>query len=267
MNKLFDLTGKKAIITGGNGGIGRAIAAALASAGADIIVAARNRAKTNETVSELQTAFGVQAAGVEFDVLQEFSINQMVLKSLKILGSLDILVNNSGIAEGKRPETVSSAEWDRVIDTNLRGAFLCSKAVYPILKKQRAGKIINIGSMTSIFGSGFLAAYGSSKGGIVQLSKSLAVAWAPDNIQVNAILPGWFKTELGSSARAEDPTHESRIIAATPMGRWGETHELGGAAIFLAGQASNFVTGIAIPVDGGYSSCLNGMDGPFKPAV
>jgi 2-deoxy-D-gluconate 3-dehydrogenase len=265
MKDLFSLEGKVAIVTGGNGGIGEAIARALASKGADIAVAARNRAKTAKAVNKIKKDYGVRALGIELDVLDERQIEDMAKKVREAFGHIDILVNNSGIAEGKKPMEVSAGEWDKVLGTNLRGAFLCAKTVYPHLKAAGGGKIINIGSMTTIFGSSFLAAYGASKGGLAQLTKSLAVAWAPDNIQVNIILPGWYKTDLGEEARKADPTHEGRIVAATPMGRWGEVQELGGAAIFLSSHASDFVTGVELPVDGGYSICLNGMDGPFPP--
>jgi 2-deoxy-D-gluconate 3-dehydrogenase len=267
MDDLFSLKGRVAIVTGGNGGIGKAIASALASQGAGIVVAARNRTKTARTIKEIKKAYGVRVLGIEVDLLHEEQIDAMVKKAMEALGRIDILVNNAGIAEGKKPQEVSTGEWDRVLNTNLRGAFLCSKAVYPHMKGMGGGKIINIGSMASIFGSAFLSAYSASKGGIAQLTKSLAVAWAPDNIQVNAILPGWYKTDLGGDARKADPTHEGRIASLTPMGRWGETRELGGAAIFLASHASDFVTGVELPVDGGYSICLNGMDGPFSPPI
>jgi len=264
---LFSLEGRVAIVTGGNGGIGKAFACALASKGASIVVAARNQTKTAQTIKEIKKNYGTRVLGTEVDLLHEEQIDAMVKKVLEDFGRIDILVNNAGIAEGKKPQDVSINEWDRVLNTNLRGTFLCSRAVYPHMKAKGGGKIINIGSMASIFGSALLPAYSASKGGIVQLTKSLAVAWAPDNIQVNVILPGWYKTNLGEEARKADTTHESRIASLTPMGRWGETHELGGAAIFLASHASDFVTGVELPVDGGYSICLNGMDGPFSPPI
>ena len=265
MNHLFKLDGKVAIVTGGNGGIGKAIATALASYGANIVIAARNKSKTAEAAKEIADDYKVRVMGLELDVLREEQIDSMVKRVENDFGRIDILVNNAGIAEGKKPQDVSTAEWDTVLNTNLRGTFLCSKAVYPVFKAAKSGKIINIGSMASIFGSSLLPAYAASKGGIVQLTKSLAIAWAADNIQVNAILPGWFKTDLGQEAREADPTHEGRIAALTPTARWGSLHELGGASFFLASHASDFVTGVSLPVDGGYSICLNGMDGPFYP--
>ncbi len=153
----------------------------------------------------------------------------------------------------KLPQELSSAEWDEVLEVNLRSAFLCCKAIYPIMKQLGGGKIINIGSMTSLMGGAKLAPYGASKGGIVQLSRSLAVAWAQDNIQVNAILPGWNNTELTIQARKDIQGLHERVLSRTPSGRWGDPDDLIGAAIFLASPASDFVTGVAIPVDGGFS--------------
>jgi 2-deoxy-D-gluconate 3-dehydrogenase len=265
MTDLFSLAGKVAIITGGNGGIGKALALSLASAGADVVIAARNKTKTQSAIQEISQKTGRRIEGIETDVLQERQILAMVEKAAHLLGGIDILINNSGIAEGKLPQDVTAEEWDRVIGTNLRGSFLCSKAVYPYMQKRGGGKIINIGSMASLMGSSVLPAYSSSKGGIVQLTKSLAVAWAVDNIQVNAILPGWFKTDLGGRTRGSAPNMDARITGLTPMGRFGQLSELGGAAIFLTSRASDFVTGVSIPVDGGYSIALRGLDGPFPP--
>jgi 2-deoxy-D-gluconate 3-dehydrogenase len=148
------------------------------------------------------------------------------------------------------------AEWHAVLDANLTSAFLMSKAVYPAMKRQGGGKIVNIGSMTSIFGAGFAPAYATSKGGIVQLTKSLALAWAKDNIQVNAILPGWFDTELTMKAREEIPGLHERVLARIPQGRWAQPVDMAGTAIWLASAASDYITGIAVPVDGGYTSTL-----------
>jgi 2-deoxy-D-gluconate 3-dehydrogenase len=263
MTDLFSLLGKVAIVTGGNGGIGKAIALALSSQGADIVIADYNNLSTPETVKEIAGLSGSRAIGIEVDIREEKQIERMTEKALAAFQRIDILVNVAGIAGPSNPQDTTAEVWDNVINTNLKGTFLCSKAVHPAFKAAEAGKIINIASMTAIFGSGMLPAYSFSKEGIVQLTKSLAVSWAKDNIQVNAIAPGWFKTELGRGAREADPTHEYRIASLTPMGRWGKVSELGGAAIFLASHASDFVTGITLPVDGGYSIALNGMDGPF----
>ncbi len=253
MRDLFSLHGKVAIVTGGNGGIGKSIARGLASVGANIVIAARNEVKTTEAVREIYEEFGIQVIGVRVDLQQEEQIRDLAAKTLETFGCIDILVNNAGTNIRKLPQDYKAVEWDEVLDTNLRGAFLCSQVVYPAMKTVGGGKIINIGSMTSIFGAAKLAPYGTSKGGIVQLTRSLAVAWALDNIQVNAILPGWINTNLTRQAKKEIPGLEERVINRTPVGRWGEPDELAGVAIFLASRAANFVTGVALPVDGGFS--------------
>jgi len=253
MKELFSLQGKAAIVTGGNGGIGKGIARGFAAVGGDIVIAARNQAKINETAREIKDEFDVQVLGMQVDVRQEDQIRAMVTQVLNRFRRIDILVNNAGINIRNMPQDYLLSEWDEILNTNLRSAFLCSKAVYPAMKEVGSGKIINIGSMTSIFGGAKLAPYGTSKGGIVQLTRSLAVAWAPDNIQVNAILPGWINTDLTRQARKDLPGLNERVLGRTPIGRWGEPDDLAGAAIFLASHTSGFVTGIALPVDGGFS--------------
>ena len=250
-NDIFDLGGKVAIVTGGNGGIGVGIAQGLAAAGATIIVAARNQDKTAQAVTEIQ-ALGVQAMGLPTDVQDEASVQAMVKATVHAFGRVDILVNNAGIGIRNAPQDYTLAEWNQVLNVNLTGVFLCSKEVYPHMVNAGVGKIINIGSMFSLFGSEGVASYAASKGGVVQLSKSLAVAWAKDNVQVNTILPGWIHTELTAPVKAR-PEHYNAITARIPEGRWGEPDELAGAAVFLASRASDYITGITLPVDGGYS--------------
>jgi 2-deoxy-D-gluconate 3-dehydrogenase len=178
----------------------------------------------------------------------------MVEATVATFGRLDILVNNAGINIRHPLDELDAVDWHKVIDTNLTSAFLCCKAVYPVMKRQGGGKIINIGSMMSIFGGAYAAPYSSSKGGIVQMTKSLGTAWAKDNIQVNAVLPGWIDTELTRNARDQVTGLNERVLARTPAGRWGVPNDLSGVAVFLAAAASDFVTGAAIPVDGGYAS-------------
>jgi 2-deoxy-D-gluconate 3-dehydrogenase len=249
---LFDLKGKVALVTGGNGGIGLGMAKGLAGAGASIAVAGRNKAKADAAVKEL-TGLGVKAEFVELDVLQEKSCRDAATKTVERFGRLDILVNNSGTNIRKQPQELSYDEWRTVIDTNLSGAFVCSQAVYPHMQKAGGGKVINIGSMLSIFGTSFASAYAASKGGIVQMTRAFATAWAKDNIQVNAILPGWIDTDLTRKARSEIAGLHDRVLARTPAQRWGDPDDFGGIAVFLSSKASDFVTGTAIPVDGGYS--------------
>ena len=249
----FDLTGKVAVVTGGNGGIGLGIAMGLAGAGANIVVAARSVEKTAQALEDIR-ALGVEAYGITVDVTQEPAIQRMVTDTIDHMGRLDILVNNSGIAVRAQPQDLTAAQWDSVVDVNLRAAFLTSKEVYSHMVNAGGGKVINVGSMYSLFGSDWGAPYAASKAGLVQLTKSLAVAWAKDNIQVNAVLPGWFVTDLTRGIPDADPNRYDNINRRIPTGRWGEPSELGGAAVFLASAASDYVTGATLTVDGGYSS-------------
>jgi 2-deoxy-D-gluconate 3-dehydrogenase len=249
---LFDLSGRAAIVTGGNGGIGLGIARGLAGAGAAIAVAARNAAKSAAAVKELE-ALGAKAIAIEVDVREEGSCRAMVAEAAARLGRIDVLVNNAGINIRKLPQDYTLAEWREVLDTNLTSAFVCSQAVHPAMVKAGGGKIVNVGSMLSLFGGPVMAPYGASKGGLVQLTRSLASAWAKDNIQVNAILPGFIDTDLTKRTRVELPGLNERVLARTPAGRWGEPSDFAGVAVFLASRASDYVTGTAIPVDGGYS--------------
>jgi 2-dehydro-3-deoxy-D-gluconate 5-dehydrogenase len=249
---VFDLKGRVAVVTGGNGGIGLGMARGLASAGAQVVVVGRNEAKSREAVKDLEGR-GSRAFALAVDVGDEGAVNRMVEEVDRRCGRLDILVNNAGTNIRKPPHELALAEWSFVLNTNLTSAFLCSRAAHPIMKRAGGGKIINIGSMMSIFGASFAPAYAASKGGIVQLTKSMAVAWARDNIQVNAVLPGWIDTELTQKARAEVPGLNENVLRRTPAGRWGTWDDCAGIAVFLAAPASDFVTGTAIPLDGGFS--------------
>jgi 2-deoxy-D-gluconate 3-dehydrogenase len=249
---VFDLKGKVAIVTGGNGGIGLGMARGLAAAGARVVVAGRDQKKSQAAVADL-TGRGAEAFAVAVDVTDEAAVARMIAATLERWGRLDTLINNAGINIRKPVHELALEEWHRVLDTNLTSAFLCSKAAYPAFKKAGGGKIINIGSMMSIFGASFAPVYSSSKGGIVQLTKSTAVAWARDNIQVNAVLPGWIDTDLTQNARREVAGLHDSVLRRTPAGRWGGIDDMSGVAVFLASQASDFVTGAVIPVDGGYS--------------
>jgi 2-dehydro-3-deoxy-D-gluconate 5-dehydrogenase len=251
----FDLNGRVAIVTGGNGGIGLAMAKGLAEAGAAVLIAGRSVDKNERAVDEIVAAGG-QAGSMVADLLDKASGERLVGEAVSWYGRLDILVNNAGTNIRKRPEELTLEDWHAVLDTNLTSAFLCAQAAYPELKRNGGGKVINVGSIASLFGATHFAAYGASKGGVVQLTKSLAVAWAADNIQVNAILPGWIDTDLTERARAEVPGLNERVLARTPAARWGVPAELAGIAVFLAGGASDFITGAAIPVDGGYSASI-----------
>jgi 2-deoxy-D-gluconate 3-dehydrogenase len=252
LKNAFDLTGRVAVVTGGNGGIGLGMARGMAAAGATIVVAGRNRDKSRRAVAEIE-GLGAKAVAIEVDVADEASVNALIRTTAERLGRLDVLVNNAGINIRKPPHELLLSEWRQVLDTNLTSAFLTSRAAHPLMKGQGGGKIINIGSMMSIFGAAFAPAYAASKGGIVQLTRAMATAWARDHIQVNAVLPGWIETDLTDNARREVPGLGERVTARIPEGRWGVGDDMAGVAVFLASPASDYLTGTAIPVDGGYS--------------
>ena len=246
----FDLNGKVALVTGGNGGIGLGMARGLAQAGATVVIAGRDAKKNAAALA----ALGGKALSVQGDLKDEKSCRRIVEEAAQKAGRLDILVNNAGMNIRKAPQDLPFESWREVLAVNLDSAFLCSQAAYPHFRKAGAGKVINTGSMMSIFGAAYLAAYAASKGGIVQLTKALASAWAKDGIQVNAVLPGWIDTDLTRKARVELEGLNDRVLSRTPAGRWGEPADMAGIAVFLASPASDFITGTAIPVDGGYSS-------------
>lgn len=248
---LFDLTGRVAVVTGGNGGIGRGIALGLAEAGAAVAIFGRNDEKNQRVLSELR-AIGVPSMAVKVDVTNRAGLQPALEKVERELGSLSILVNNAGNASlsggvlQEKPE-----DWDSVIETHLNAAFLLSKLAAGSMLRRKSGKIINIASMYSFFGSGLAPSYSAAKGAMIQLTKSMAVELAPHNIQVNAIAPGWIETELTAPVRTMPWNDE--ILARTPAGRWGQPEELAGTAVYLASRGSDFVTGTTVCVDGGYS--------------
>jgi 2-deoxy-D-gluconate 3-dehydrogenase len=256
MTNLFDLTGKVAIVTGGGSGIGMGIAQGLAEAGARVAIVGRNAAKLEAAARELANETSGEFQPLSADVADAEQVESLVRQVSERFGRIDILFNNAGITIRKPPQDMSLDEWRSVVDVNLTSAFLMSKAVYPAMKFLGGGKIVNTGSMASLFGAAYAAAYAASKGGIVQLTKSLALAWAADNIQVNAILPGWFETDMTDRARIEVPGLSERVSARIPAGRWAKPQDMAGIAIWLASRASDYVTGAAIPVDGGYSSVM-----------
>ena len=251
--KLFDLKGRVAIVTGGNGGIGLGMARGLAMAGATVVVVGRNAEKNAAAVAELR-ALGAPADAVVADLSDPAACRSMVEGVVARHGSLRILVNNAGTNNRKPPQDYTLDEYRAIIDANLTSAFVCSQAAYPAMKAGGGGKIIMTGSMTSLFGLPFAGPYAATKGGIVQLARSLASAWAVDNIQVNSVLPGWIDTDLTRQGRRQIQGLHERVEARTPAGRWGRPDDFEGIAAFLASDASDFVTGTAIPVDGGYSS-------------
>jgi len=250
-SSLFDLSGTVAVVTGGNGGIGRGIALGLAEAGASVAILGRNMEKSNRVLGELR-AVGARALALQLDVTARDELAPAMEAIENELGSIGVLVNNAGnvsLSGGvlqERPE-----DWDSVIETQLSACFLLSKIAAESMVKSKRGKIVNIGSMYSFFGSALAPSYSAAKGAVIQLTKSMAIELAPHNIQVNAIAPGWIETEMTAPIRGLPMDDE--IMARTPSGRWGQPEELAGTAVYLASQASDFVTGCTIRVDGGYA--------------
>ncbi len=249
---LFDLHGKVAIVTGGNGGIGLGIARGLMQAGASVAIAGRNEEKTSTAQAEL----GSNSLGLRCDVTDAADVQRMVKQTVERFGGLDIMVANAGMNIRKLPEGYALEEWQQIVETNLTSVFTCSQAAFPELQRRGGGKIVTIGSMASIFGFDYAAIYAATKGGVVQLTRSLASAWAKDNIQVNCILPGWIDTDLTRRARQNLAGLHDRVVDRTPARRWGMPADLAGAAVFLCSPASDFVTGTSLPVDGGFSSSM-----------
>jgi 2-dehydro-3-deoxy-D-gluconate 5-dehydrogenase len=246
----FGLSGRVAVVTGGNGGIGRGIALGLAQAGAAVAILARNEEKNQRVMRELQP-LGVAALSVRVDIASREELPPALAKVEETLGPISILVNNAGITVIGGVLDHAPEDWDLVIETNLNACFLLSKLAAQSMVKRRQGKIINIASMYALFGSGFVPSYSASKGALVQLTKSMAIELAPFNIQVNAIAPGWLETDMTASVKTM-PLYQE-IITRTPAGRFGSPDECAGTAVFLASRASDFVTGATICVDGGYS--------------
>ncbi len=250
--EMFDLTGRVALITGGNGGIGLGIARGLAQAGAAVCLAARDEEKSRTAVEGLNSE-GMRAIAVTCDVNDPASVAGAIDKAVGEFGGLDILVNNAGAnRRANEPQELSMEDWRLVVDTNLTSLHIVSTAAFPHLKTSTGGKVINIGSMMSVFATGYAPAYAASKGGVVQYTKALAVGWGRYNIQANCILPGWVHTDMTGAFLKMFPEREQVIIDRTPAGRWADPSDLAGTAVFLASRASDFVTGASIPVDGGY---------------
>jgi 2-deoxy-D-gluconate 3-dehydrogenase len=247
---MFDLTGRVAAITGGNGGIGRGIALALAQAGAAIAILARNEEKNRETLDELHQC-GATAIAVRVDVTERRALKPAVDEVANRVGPIDILVNNAGIAIPGGALRLEAEQWDRVLETNLNSCFFLSQLAVHSMSTRKRGKIINIASEYSRFGNQIAPSYAASKGALIQLTKSLAIELAPHNVQVNAMVPGWIESDMTAPIKSRPFYNE--IITRTPAGRFGTPAECGGAAIFLASHASDFITGATIFIDGGYA--------------
>jgi NAD(P)-dependent dehydrogenase (short-subunit alcohol dehydrogenase family) len=250
--RLFSLEGRVAVVTGAGRGLGRTMAVALAAAGADVVVSSRTPAEIESARDEIR-AMGRQSEALVADTTSESDCDRLMDAALASLGSLDILVNNAGINIRKPVLDLSAAEYHQVLATNLEGYFLCARAAGRHLVSQGHGKVINISSIMGSVALPNQAAYASSKGGVEQLTKVLALEWAPHGVQVNALAPTYFETDL-TRPLFEDAERKSFIAGRTPMGRWGRPHELAGAVIFLASAASDYVTGHTLVVDGGWTA-------------
>ena len=252
---MFSLEGQVALVTGGNGGLGFAIAEALGNAGASVAIVARNEVKTEEAVARLR-ASGIAASGHVRELGSKAACQAAATDVLDSTGRLDILVNCAGVNIRKRPEDYEEEEILEILSVDLIAPFHLSVAAYRLAMRKEGGSIINIGSLLSTFGGAQFAPYAMAKGGLVQMTRSMAVAWASDGVRVNAILPGWFDTDLTKSARQVLPGLNEKVLHDTPAGRWGKPEEVGGTAVMLAGRTSSFTTGATICIDGGYGIAI-----------
>lgn len=252
MLNLFDLTGKVALVTGASKGLGKALAVGLAKAGADLALCAR-RWEDLETARTEIGKYGHRTEIFTLDVLDSTKVRETTEAVLKAFGRVDILVNNAGVNVRKPVLELTAADWDQVLDTNLKGYFLVAQAVVPAMIQQKKGKVINMASILGAVGLENQLPYASSKGGVIQMTKVMALEWARHGIQVNAIGPTYFETPLVAALR-NDPERFRFINERTPMGRWGQPEELEGTVIFLASKASDFITGQTVFVDGGWTA-------------
>lgn len=250
MTELFDLSGRRVVVTGGTSGIGLAIAEAFLNAGARVIVTGRSEARGADALALL--APHGEAHFVAGDAGTEAAADTLKSRAAALLGGVDTLVCAAGLNRRSPPEDLTLADWDAVLDANLKAVFLSCRALHPLLRDSGDGRIITLGSMLSVLANEASSAYAAAKGGVVQFTRSMAVSWAEDGIRANTILPGWVDTPLTQQARREMPALDARVKARTPLGRWGKPEEMAGAVLFLASPAARFVTGAALPVDGGY---------------
>lgn len=249
MQNIFDVSGKRALITGSSQGLGLVFARGLGQAGATVILNGRDRTKLQNAVAELSNE-GIQAHGYAFDVTDSAQISHAIPQIEQEVGPIDILVNNAGIQRRAPLETFEEGDWRDILETNLTSAFLVTKQVIQGMIARKAGKIVNVCSMQSELGRDTITPYAASKGGVKMLTKGMATEWGKYNIQVNAVGPGYFLSEM-TQPLADNPEFDRWIKGRTPMNRWGDPTELVGALIFLVSPASSFITGQILYVDGG----------------
>ncbi len=251
--EIFSLSGKSAIVTGGSKGLGKAMAQALAEAGADVLITSRHQDEVEETAAAIHSATGQRIIGVQADVTKRDDVEAMVQRALTEFGKIDVLVNNAGINIRKPLLELSDDEWQQVMDINLTGPMLCARAVGRHMVERRSGKVINISSTLGVIGIPGRTPYASTKGGLIQFTRTLALEWAPYNVNVNAICPGPFVTPL-NRVLLENPEVYQQFVSKIPLGRFADPKELSGAVIFLASEASSYVTGATLFVDGGWTA-------------
>ena len=249
----FRLEGRRALVTGGGRGLGRVIAQALGEAGAEVAIASRTLSTCEEAAGEIAAATGRRALAFSADVAVAAEVRRLVAEVEKALGPIDILVNNAGINIRGAAEELAEADWDTVIDTNLKAPFLCARALGPGMRDRGWGRVINLGSILGAVGMAGRAPYASAKAGVINLTRVLALEWAAHGVTVNAICPGPFATEMNRQL-LDDPVKYKAFVDKIPMGRWGDLQEIAGAAVFLASDAASFVTGSALYVDGGWTA-------------
>jgi NAD(P)-dependent dehydrogenase (short-subunit alcohol dehydrogenase family) len=246
----FDLSGRCAVVTGGSKGLGRIIAAALARAGADVAIVSRTADELARAAAELR-AHGHRVLAVPADITAEASIERMVGQVIEQFGQIDVLVNNAGIGNTAAVVAMDAAHWDQVMNVNLRGPMLCCKHVGPHMISRGSGKIINVGSVMATRVARYMSPYCASKAALVQFTRTLALEWMRHNVQVNALCPGYFLTDMNAEFFGSE--RGKQFVAALPIGRLGESQELEGAAVFLASDATSYITGTTLYVDGGHS--------------